>query len=162
MRPNSLSGMKNLLIWFRQTHVLQRTALLLAFVMMAHGFDTCSAHVAGVANFSKTASTPIAQAVSLELCGTAERPFCELCQPPEPRSDICEVTSETVTLPSGDGWELAPPVLINVPGRVVIPDIIDLMPVSIALLVCAGPDVSTLSSTLCRNPLLGRAPPLSA
>ena len=156
------SDMNGLLTWFRQTHVLQRTALLLALVMMAHCFDTCSAHLAGVANFARTATIEAtAQAASLEPCGTEGIP-CEKCRPYEPHGDICEVTSDIVTLPSGDGFELAPPVLIGAPLAVVVPDIIDLMPVSSAMSTRAGPDVPALSSTLCRNPLLGRAPPLSA
>lgn len=159
--------MNGLLTWFRQKHVLQRTALLLAFVMLAHGFDTCSAHVAGVEQTLKTAPSALvqvasAQSVPLDTCGQPGNPACEICRAHEPQSDICEVISETVTLPSGDGFELAPPVLAGLPPRIVIPDIIDLMPVSLASQARAESDVPALSSTLCRGPLAGRAPPVSA
>ena len=155
--------MNGLLLWFRQTHVLQRTAFLLALVMMAHGFDTCSAHLAGIAK-TATTLTVTAQAASLESCDSGEQ-ICEKCLLQESHGDICEVTSDTALMPSGEGFELAPPVLIGLPLDIVIPkipDIIDLMPISGVISSRAGPDVPALSSTLCRNPLLGRAPPLSA
>ena len=157
------SNMNGLLTWFRQTHVLQRTACLVAFVLLAHGLDH-TLHLAGVGNAtapSAQVQVVSAQAVSLDTCGQLGNPDCEICRSHEPHRDGCEVTSETVTMPSGDGLELAPPVLVGLPPSVVIPDIIDLMPASVVLLTRADSDVPPLSSTLCRNPLAGRAPPFS-
>ena len=136
---------------------------MVAFVLLAHGLDH-TLHLAGVGN-AKASSALVqvvsAQAVSLDVCDQPGNPACEVCRSHEPHRDGCEVTSETVTMPSSDGLELAPLVLVGLPLAAPIPDIIDLMPASVVLLTRADSDVPPLSSTLCRNPLAGRAPPSS-
>lgn len=143
------------LLWGLNQRLPKLLLLLVILAQGAHSFDSCAAHLG---------LPPARSFATLTVLATSEcaAPNCAVCHPAPVHRDGCEVTSELFTLSSSDRFQLEPPLYISVPAAVSLPDIIDLMPVTSAFSSRAGPDVPTLHSTFCRNPLAGRAPPVSA